>query len=268
MKNDTQDLLKFAKQQAFAAGNVMRKYFNAADMQVSFKSDKSIVTCADTKINQCLIEAVKRAYPLHGIVGEEQSYQEDSEELWVCDPIDGTDAFVNGVPTAMFSLAYVVSGVPMVAVAYEPVQRLLFYAIKGQGAYMNGEHIAVSNHGSLDGASVMLVSSLKEFLVCQDMYKKLIDNGVQLRITPGNVFKACLLARGKIDGYYFPGLTPHDIAATKLIVEEAGGTVTDLNGHEQRYDREICGAILSNGNIHADLVAAVQSFGVDIYKGF
>ena len=84
----------------------------------------------------------------------------------------------------------------------------------------------------------------------------------------GMVYQCCLVARGKLEGRIFPGEGAHDIAAVKLIVEEAGGRVTDIEGNEQRYDRPIRGAIISNGVVHDDLLAAVREHAVDGFLGF
>ena len=264
---DTQALLEFASGLARQAGEVMRRYFYGDDMQVTTKADNSPVTVADTTINRMLIEAVAERFPEYGVLGEEASAHADRRELWVCDPIDGTRGFIHGDPTAMFSLAFVVDGEPLLAVAYDPFQDRLFTAVKGRGAQCNGTALHVSDQ-SPQGAVIAGPGSLVELERGLEVYRDLRRQGMQVRLMAGGVFKMCLIASGRLDGRIFPGCFAHDLAAAKLIVEEAGGMVTDLRGAKQRYDGEICGAIISNGVIHDVLVAAVKKAGVDNILGY
>ncbi|PID31771.1 hypothetical protein CR970_04010 [Candidatus Saccharibacteria bacterium] len=269
MNENYDELLDFAVQQARAAGEVMRTYFfDPSSQNVSRKADKTVVTIADKQINDNLIRAVRQSFPQHGVLGEEASYGADASRLWVCDPIDGTEAFITGVPTAMYSLAFVVDGVPRLGVCYEPVQDMLLHAVQGAGAYLNGERVHVSDTSELAGATIGIVSSIQCFLDRLPAYQQLLDQSAGIKIIPGNVFKAALLAQGRLDGYIFPGKSAHDIAANDIIIREAGGVVTDLAGNDQPYDRRIRGAIMSNGKIHDQLVRAVVDFGVDAFEGW
>ncbi|HET7301911.1 MAG TPA: inositol monophosphatase [Candidatus Saccharimonadales bacterium] len=258
---ETQQLLIFAKSLAYEAGEVMRHYFDAAQMRVTTKADNSPVTEADTKINQLLIERVKHTFPEHAVLGEEASTAtHEDTQVWVCDPIDGTAPFIFGLPTGMFSLAFVKHGEPIVAVAFDPFLERLFWAVKGQGAFCNDKPLHVAPQG-LKEAHIAGPSYIKGILQARTLYEGLEEKGARIEIFPGNVYKCCLIAEGRLHGRIFSGPGAHDIAAVKLIVEEAGGKVTDLDGNEQRYDRPIKGAIISNGVIHDDLLAAVRAFG-------
>lgn len=263
---DTQ--LQFAITVAREAGEIMRTYFHSQDKGTETKQDNSPVTLADTAINQLLIDRVRETFPEHGVLGEEQSYQADRNELWVCDPIDGTVGFILGVPTAMFSLAYVVDGVPQVAVIYEPLLDKLFTATKGTGAYLNNEPVQVNDRASLNGASIGITASARQMLQREKFCTAMLDDGARLLTIPGNVFKGALVAQGRLDAYIFPGLSAHDIAAEKLIIEEAGGKVTDIDGNEQRYDQPIRGAIISNGKLHDVLVKHLANYGAEDYLGY
>ena len=260
---DTQVLLSFASSLAEDAGVIMRKYFHGTNQQVSFKQDSTIVTIADTEVNDMVIKRVSQTFPEHGVRGEESSLEPGRDKLWVCDPIDGTNGFTIGEPTAVFSLAYVVDGVPQVAVTYDPFQGRLITAIKGQGTWCDGQALKVSPRSSLAGAVVAAGGSFIELDRVIGLYRALTGQGASVRMFGGIVFKGMLVAEGKIDGVLFPYNTVHDIAAVKLLVEEAGGTVTDIEGAEQRYDRPIHGAIFSNGVIHNELLEQVQQYGVD-----
>lgn len=267
--HNNQELLDFATGLARDAGKIITDYFYASDRaDVSLKQDATEVTKADKMINQIVVDRVKAAFPEHGILGEEQSFESDRSELWVCDPIDGTSALIDGVPVAMFSLAFVVDGEPVVAATFDPVQNLLFSAIRGGGAFCNGSPIHVSAQETLENAKVALSGRYPQLVKQAAVYDALEEQHAKLILAPGAIFKSSLVARGRADGSIFPGRSAHDVAATALIVTEAGGKVTDLDGNEQRYDRKIRGAIVSNGKLHDALVEAVAAMGSENFLGF
>lgn len=246
--------LAFAKEMAQLAGDIMKKYYRE-DQHVEIKSDMTPVTIADKAVNNMLVEEIKKQFPAHGVLGEEESWNADRESLWVCDPIDGTPAFIYHIPTSMFSLAFVVDGLPKVAVAYNAFTGDLYQATVGGGAYLNGNPIKVSQRGwgdaRLAGSSDGAVDGVAR-------REDLIKQGNKVINSYGAVFKGCLIAEGSLDGRVFIHKSAHDIAAIKLIIEEAGGRVTDLAGNEQRYDRKINGAIMSNGLVHDELLTLIK----------
>ena len=258
MKN--KEYLEFAKEIAYEAGKIMLKYFNQ-DNGASYKEDKTIVTFADTEINSYLIEQVKEKYPNHSVDGEEEQFGK-SNYVWVCDPVDGTAMYARHIPVAVFSLALVVDGVPTVGVLYDPFTDNLYYAIKGQGAYQNGEKITVNNYTIDDRRGICHFDMFPDseynlFYAIKELGEKNYFVGI------GSIVRAgTCVANGKFTLAIFPG-TSHkncDIAATKIIVEEAGGKVTDLFGNEQRYDQSIKGAIISNGKVHEEVVYTIKKY--------
>ena len=265
---DTAQLLGFAEKLARDAGAIILEYFEKFDKAVELKADESPVTIADKKINNLVIERITQSYPDHGVLGEEGSIHEDRNELWVCDPIDGTKSFIQRIPTALFSLAFVVDGSPEVAVVYDPYQDKMFSAIKGKGAWVNGSELAVSKQDKIGEASIALTPRYNDMIRWRTFLDGLQNEKTNLVLVPGNVFKSTIIATGHIDGYIFPGRSAHDIAAAKLIVEEAGGKVTDLKGDEQRYDGKIYGAIISNGVLHDQIVEKLATFGPDNFVGY
>lgn len=254
------EYMQFAKKAARMAGDVMQAYYYA-DQHVEIKDDDSPVTIADKEINAKLIDLVKAEYPLHGVLGEEESWNPERNLLWVCDPIDGTQAFMSHLPMSMFSLALVEDGRPLVAVAYNPWTNQLYEATKGSGALRNGVSIAVSDRKWAAKAVVLGSSSaisraeaVDNSAIRAELWKK----SIAVINAPGTVFKGCLVAEGSADGRTFVHSGAHDVAAIKLIIEEAGGKVTDLDGNEQRYDGPINGAVMSNGVIHDELLNLVK----------
>lgn len=265
MNHTDHELMVFAVDLAREAGNIMHKYFLRDDKHVEIKSDKTVVSAADLEINELLIKRVQEHFPDHGVLGEEEQWYPERSELWVCDPIDGTDAFITGIPVAMFSLAFVVAGEPRVAVAFDPFQDKLYSAVKAGGALCNSEPIHVSQHKQLKKAKIGTVASMATIVRGQDVFRALLDAGVIGRAAPGAVFQGSLVATGKMDAYLFPGPGAHDIAAIKLIVEEAGGRVTDIYGKAQSYNTAIKGAIVSNGKIHEAIVGVVRGCGPELF---
>ncbi len=253
-----EEYLEFAKDIAYQAGRIMIKYFNQNN-GASYKGDKTIVTNADTEINSYLIKKVKEKYPEHSVDGEEEQFG-ISNLVWVCDPVDGTAMYARHIPVAVFSLALVIDGVPKVGVVYDPFTDSLYTAIKGKGAYKNNEKISVNDYNLDDIRAVGHCDmwSKAEYNVCkvfEELRKKTRLNDI------GSITRAgCLVATGDYTLTIFTG-TEHkhcDIAAVKVIVEEAGGKVTDLFGNEQRYDQSINGAIISNGKVHDEVINIIK----------
>ena len=138
------EYLEFAEEIAFYAGKVMLEYYDD-NKDLNYKEDKTVVTLVDKKINSYLIEKVKERYEKHSVNGEEESYTNDSEYMWVCDPLDGTEMYVNHIPVFVFSLALVHNGEPIVGVVYNANEEKMYSAIKGEGAYCNNSKISVNN---------------------------------------------------------------------------------------------------------------------------
>lgn len=267
MKKIDIDLLKnyleFAKSIANEAGKIMLKYFNQ-NSGASYKGDKTIVTLADTEINKYLINQVKEKYPTHAIDGEEEQFGK-SDYVWVCDPVDGTAMYARHIPVAVFSLALVADGQPIVGVVYDPFTDSLYTAIKGNGAFKNNEKISVNNYTLEDIRTVCHCDmwSKAKYNICnvfEELRKRTRLNDI------GSITRAsCCVATGDYSLTIFTG-TEHkhcDIAAVKVIVEEAGGKVTDLFGNEQRYDKSIKGAIISNGIVHDEVVSTIKKYIVE-----
>ena len=242
----------FAVKLAQAAGKTMLKNFSLG-MKKQWKEDNSPVTATDHAINQMVIEEIKKAYPDMSILGEEASHMiEGSEYTWVCDPIDGTVPFAYGVPTSVFELALVKDGEPILGIIYDPFLDRLFEAQKGQGALLNGQPIHVSDAKSFK----LNIAGAGE----PSMIAALYENGARAMNVLSIAYVSALVASGELVAaiaYTWAG--PWDIAAVKLIVEEAGGTVTSLDGKEQRYDQKINGAAISNGYLHESLLEIIKA---------
>ena len=248
------EYLEFAKEIAYEAGKIMLKYLNAKDIS-SYKGDKTIVTLADKEINTYLINRVKERFPNHSVDGEEEKFGE-SNYVWVCDPVDGTAMYARHIPVAVFSLALVVDGESRVGVVYDVFTDTLYSAVKGEGAYKNGEKISVNDY-ELD--DVRSVSNFDMWSGAEyNIYDTIKELGKKTYfVSLGSVIRGAMcVASGEFNLAIFPGTKRKncDIAAVKVIVEEAGGKVTNLFGEEQRYDKDINGAIISNGIVHEEVI--------------
>lgn len=260
--NNYQQELQIAKRLAKEAGDIMLKYFNSAASNPTIKSDRTVVTKADTEINARVIELLKTETPEYSVWGEEQSaIIKGAKYTWVCDPVDGTMPFSKAIPISTFSLALVdQDGHSVLGVVYDPFQDRLFEAVKGGGAFLNGARITISGVSTLDGACIddELWINGQEQVTFDCPKDELNKAGAQVTTLCSAVIAGCFVAKGSYEAMVFGQGKPEDIAALSVIVTEAGGKVTDLFGNDQRYDTNIKGAIVSNGTIHAELLEVIK----------
>ena len=247
---------EFASSLALKAGNIIKQNF-ALGMQKDWKDDQTPLTVTDTKINKLVIEEIQKSFPDHSILGEEESAETDSEFVWVCDPLDGTVPFSHGYPTSVFSLALVKNSQPILGVVYDPYQDRLVIGEKGQGVTLNGQAIGVSSEKVINGKSMInldcdyKLSKLREGL--------LKSHNCYVTTFYSAVYAGFLVAAGEFMAEVYEYNSPWDGAAVKVIVEEAGGRVTDIDGNDQRYDRKpINGFVASNGLVHEEILRLIK----------
>ena len=250
---------KFAKKLANNAGAIMKSNFTL-EIKKEWKRDNSPVTATDLKVNKLVIDAVQKHFPDHSVLGEEESnFIKNSKFTWVCDPIDGTMPFSHGVPIFSFSLALVEDGVPILGIVYDPILDRTFFAIKDEGAYLNDKKILVSKSTNLKNTVINLEGSGKSInRNYLDVASGVMDHGCHLVKFYSLIYGGMLVAAGEFSSTIFLKDTVHDMATIKIIVEEAGGKVTDVEGKEQRYDRKCNGIIASNGLVHDELIKIVN----------
>ncbi|MBI3573615.1 hypothetical protein HY090_01025 [Candidatus Kaiserbacteria bacterium] len=241
------------------AGVVMRKNFTI-NMKKEWKDERSPVTETDLAINDLVLKTLKEAYPEHSILSEEESdFSEESEYVWICDPVDGTHNFSHGIPTATFALALTKNGDPLLGVIYDPFLDRLFSAEKGKGAFMNRHPISVSKAPILK-STLIGMGKMKKVTNLFPVMEECYDHGVSLITGLSIHYLSALVAAGEFAAAFFGGTSPHDMAAAKVLVEEAGGKVTDLKGNVPlRYDRDIEGQLSSNGIVHKELLGMLTN---------
>lgn len=257
-----ENYLEFAKNLAKEAEEIALKYFSF-EVENIWKEDNTPLTKADTEINDLVIKRVNENFPEHSIYGEEQSeLKENSKYIWVCDPIDGTMPFSNGLPIFTFSIALVdqSNGLPILGVVNDPVLKNMYWAIKNGGAYRNGKQLFVSKNKSLENTYLITEGSGRAVGFSNlPLMKTLSEKKCKVMKFLSFIYGGIQVSNGKFVGAVFFNPYGHDVAALKIITEESGGKVTDLNGEERRYDKNGIGCIVSNGVLHNELLKIVQS---------
>jgi fructose-1,6-bisphosphatase/inositol monophosphatase family enzyme len=252
--------LELARSIAIEAGEIMKAYFLAVDRE--WKEDASPLTKADTEINELVIKRIRALYPDHSIHGEERSDYTNSSFVWVCDPVDGTLPFSCGIAASSFSIALIIDGISTIGVVFDPFFERMFHAVLGKGAYINNKPIQVSNQSTLDNAIIDIEGLYwpkigVEVPLSNDLRDTLVDHGVKTTQLYSSILPSALVAQGQFTAVIMNGKTIQDGAAIKVIVDEAGGKVTDMYGNEQRYDEPARGFIASNGLVHDELVKII-----------
>lgn len=227
--------LNIAVRAARAAGDVIIRSMDRADgISVSAKRQNDFVTNVDRQAEATILEILKASFPDHGYLGEETGQTApDSPYQWVIDPLDGTTNFIHGFPQFAVSIALLVNGKPEVGVVYDPMRQELFTAAKGSGARLDDRKIRVSNTRELRYSLIGTGVPYSDFEYLDDylkMMRSVITQSSGIRRPGAAALDLAWLAAGRIDAFWELQLKPWDIAAGALLVTEAGGVVSDVNG--------------------------------------
>ena len=248
--------LEVALQAARAAAEISRQYYHG-NFTVTTKDDLTPVTQADVECEQKIREIILGRYPEHGFYGEETGKtRAGADYLWLVDPIDGTKAFVRQYPFFSTQIALMVQGQIVLGVSCGTMMNELAWAEQGRGAWLNGQRISVSDIASIDAAAVS-TGNLKS-LAMSDGWNRLGDIVAHAdRIRGyGDFYHYHLLASGKIDAVIESDVNILDIAALSIIVVEAGGTFTDLDG--KAVGLETRSVLATNTALHDDCLARLK----------
>ena len=246
-----------------AAGKVLEQYYNDPNLKTSYKSGgvNDLVTEADHAADKAIIEVIKEQFPDHFILSEETgNIVTDSEYKWIIDPIDGTINFAQGIPICCVSIGVEKAGKMIAGAVYCPFLREYYFTEKGQGAFLNGQPIKVSDKSSLVN-SCLVTGFPYTYLNSPNgplqVFERFIRRGVPVRRLGSAAIDLCWVAAGRFDGFYEHKLNAWDSAAGFLLVEEAGGTVTDFKGdYYSPYQPHI---LATNGKIHDELRQVVNN---------
>lgn len=245
---------------AQAGAAQLQHYFNGNFKITNKEGINNLVTEADHAAEKAIIEVIQQAHPDHFILSEETGeIKTDSTIKWIIDPIDGTVNFANGIPLCCVSIGVEKEGQMILGAVYNPFMNELFFAQKGMGAYLNEKKISVSDKSTVI-KSCLVTGFPYTYLDSPNgpiqVFEKLIRQGIPVRRLGSAAIDLCWVAAGRFDGFYEHSLQAWDSAAGFLLVEEAGGKVTDFEGnYYSPYQPHI---LATNGKIHDELLMVVQ----------
>lgn len=248
-------ILSAAIDAAKAAGDVALHYFRT-NLTVETKADRTPVTKADRECEAKITEVLSTRFPEHGFLGEELGERQGKAEArWIVDPIDGTKNFIRGIPFFATLIALEEAGEITAGVMYAPASNDLLYARKGQGAFANGQQVHVSDVTELHDA-MLIHGGLKDLKVrpCWEPFLRLVESTARQRGF-GDALGHSIVIAGHAEVALEPEVKPWDLAATKILITEAGGRFSDFAGTDSIYTGS---AVISNGRVHEAVVKVLQ----------
>ena len=257
-ESQASEYLTAALEAAQRAAEISRSYY-AGNFTVSTKADLTPVTQADVECEEAISAMILGRFPEHGFFGEETGRtQEDADYLWLVDPIDGTKGFVRQYPFFSTQIALMHRGEIILGVSSGTMMDELAWAEKGKGAWLNGKRLAISSISDPDRAAIS-TGNLKS-LAESDGWSRLAGIVARADRTRGygDFYHYHLLASGKIEAVIESDVNILDIAALSVIVSEAGGVFTDLNG--KKPDLDVRSVLAANPALHATYLDQLKGF--------
>lgn len=255
--------LDIAIKAAKEAGKIHKKYFNSG-LKIKTKSSSfDLLTIADTEAERAVVSLIKGYFPRHNFLAEEFRYQKkNSEYTWVIDPLDGTNNFASGMPIFCASVALMHKGRILAGAVYDVTRDELFYAQKGEGAFLNGKRIRVNSAHTLKQSLLItgFYYSRSEEMVrtLETIRRFFLKHILGLRRLGAAALDLCYVACGRAAGFWEFQLSPWDFAAGKLIIEEAGGRVSGTRGEKVPLTKEYF-IVASNAKVHNKLLEVINS---------
>jgi len=250
----------FVKDVAVEAGDILMSHYARLDPgSIRHKGAIDLVTAADLESERHIVSRIRAAFPGHTVLAEEEVRDEAGDCHWIVDPLDGTTNYAHSLPLFAVSMAFMRNGRLECAAVYAPRLEELFFAERGRGATLNGKAIRVSSRGNLRDCVLATGFFYQRRTVKDnnvDAFGRFILDVRGLRRMGVAAIDLCYTACGRLDGFWEPHLSPHDVAAGALIVQEAGGRVTDyLGGDDYMRMRRIAA---SNGLIHDTILSRLE----------
>lgn len=258
MDDKMKDVLFLA---AKAGGALIEHYFDGVFKVENKTTINDLVTEVDRLAEKAIISVIKETYPDHTIISEEVgTHIQDSDYDWIIDPIDGTVNFAHAIPICCVSIGVRHKGKMILGAVYNPIMKELFFAEKGKGAFLNDMPISVSKKD--DFKKACLVTGFpykwpKRYDHPIKVFERFIMEGLPVRRLGSAAIDLCWVACGRFDGFWEYNLNPWDIAAGYLIVEEAGGKITNFEGDP--YDVDDKETLATNGIIHGSMLKLIRS---------
>jgi len=260
------EFLKVAIEIAREAGAVLREGF-ARPKNITYKGEVDLVTESDRRSEELVVSRLQKYFPDHGIVAEEGGGAAPrTKYCWHVDPLDGTTNFAHGYPCFAVSIGLAEDDKPIVGVVFNPVADELFTAVRGEGAFLNQKRIRVSRVEKLAQSLVAtgFPTHLRKKSANMEYYWQFTLRTHGVRRDGSAALDLCSVASGRFDAYWEFGLNSWDTAAGVLLVEEAGGMVTDLAGQPYRLGGP--SLISSNGGIHRELQQVAAGIAEHVAK--
>jgi myo-inositol-1(or 4)-monophosphatase len=247
-----------ARLAADRAGSILKRRWHEHG-RVRIKSSAiDLVTDVDRTCEEAILEVITSSFPEHAVLAEESGARGEHEFLWLVDPLDGTTNFAHGYPQVAISLALRQGAETMLGLVYDPIREELFVARRGGGAFLNDRALQVSSTASLD--SSLLASGFPydrrdhaDFYL--SFFKAFMLRTQGVRRAGSAALDLCWVAAGRVDGFWEWKLKPWDTAAGALLVEEAGGRVSDFAGGP--FDAFGEQTLASNGRIHSQMLESI-----------
>jgi myo-inositol-1(or 4)-monophosphatase len=242
------------------AGSVIMRSFSRLDaLTVAEKQANDFVSEIDRNAERAIIDTIRRAYPHHAILAEESGGQGKDAYEWVIDPLDGTTNYLHGFPQFAVSIALRHRGRLESAVVYDPVRDEMFTADRGSGALLNDRRLRVTDRKGLKGALIGTGIPFRDQRYMDaylGMLRSLTQDTAGIRRPGSAALDFAYVAAGRLDGFWELGLSVWDFAAGALLVQEAGGTVSDIRGGSQHL--ESGNVIAGNLKVHREMVEAIR----------
>lgn len=237
-----QPLLNIAISAARQAADIINRQVEQLEhIKVTPKGKHDFFCEVDVKAEQAIINTIRKAYPDHGIIAEESGMQqEDSEAVWIIDPLDGTRNYLHGFPFYAISIALRIKDRIEHAVIYDPIRHECFSASRGRGARLNDRRLRVSKQTQLPASLIGTGFPTHDTALASryfPTFEALLGQCASVRGTGSAALDLAYVASGRLDGFWKFGLKPWDIAAGSLLIQEAGGLIGDLNGGEEYMRR-------------------------------
>lgn len=233
----THPFLNTAIEAAHKGGDLLMKYRDRVDsIPVERKARGDYASEIDRACEATIRTELKRRYPEHAVVGEEDGKSGDSDHVWLIDPIDGTSNYLRGIPHYAISIALVIKGRVEHGVVYDPVRDELFAASRGEGTTLNNRRVRVSGRKTLSGAVLGAAFPFRQRRLMPpylEMFNALFEEVEDVRRAGAASLDLAYVACGRLDGYWELALKPWDVAAGALLVQEAGGVVMDIAGGDR-----------------------------------
>jgi myo-inositol-1(or 4)-monophosphatase len=251
-------MMEVAKEAALSAGALLRRRFRT-EFQVSRKGPIDFVTEIDVQSEQIIVDTIERRFPDHEILAEERGASaRRSAFRWIIDPLDGTTNYSHGFPAFVVSIAWEREGRLDGAVIHDPIAGELFHAARGQGAFLNDERICVSSTAELNLSLLGTGFSYEPEALRRNvgLFGEFMVRVAGVRRVGAAARDLAFVASGRYDGVWELNLRPWDLAAGILLVEEAGGKVTDFRGRP--CGPQAAQIVLSNGKIHGAMLEVLS----------